>query len=41
MVKESWQEIRDGHGLIAVVGGGIDGSVRVRLRISVGASMVG
>jgi hypothetical protein len=41
MVKESWQEIRDGHGLVAAVGGGIDGSARVRLRINVGASMVG
>jgi hypothetical protein len=41
MAKESWQEIRDGHGLVAAVGGGIDGSERVRLRINIGASMVG
>ena len=41
MAKESWQEIRDGQGLVAAVGWGIDGSARVRLRINVGASMVG
>ena len=41
MVKESWHEIRDGHRLFAAVGGSIDGSARVRLRINVGASMVG
>jgi hypothetical protein len=41
MAKKSWQEIRDSHGLVAAVGGGIDGSARVRLRMNVGASMVG
>jgi hypothetical protein len=41
MAKESWQEIRDGYGLVAAVGWGTDRSARVRLRIKVGSSMVG
>jgi hypothetical protein len=41
MTKESGQEIRDSHELVAVVGGDVDGSARVRLRINVGASKVG